>query len=132
MIQLRTYDEGRDYPMVEKWWCRHGVPATPCECVPMLGVIASEGDKDLFAAWVSMDNSCGLCSLLWPVANPDAKPREVARSIRPTVDLLKKITRDLGYHTMMTLTHSRSLTRQFARLGFQPGESPVFATLSPT
>lgn len=118
MIQLRPYEPARDYPTMQAWWAGHNAPATPAGALPKLGLLAVVDDRETFAAWASMDNSCGLSYLLWPVSNPMAPSREVARCIGPTLDLLKSLVRDFGYHTMLAMTHSESLAAYFPRNGF--------------
>jgi hypothetical protein len=125
MITMRLYDPAGDYPLVASWWAAHGVAVTPAACVPKLGAIALDGGIPVFAAWVSMDNSCGLCSLLWPVANPQSTPRKIASAIPITVDLLQRLVRDMGYHTMVAITHVPSIVRSLGRHGFTVDPLPV-------
>jgi hypothetical protein len=118
MIQLRAYDPETDYPMLSQWWEGHGVPATPRECLPKLGMVAEWDKRESFAAFVSMDNSCGVCYLLWLVSNPAAAARIVVKCIAPTVELLQEIVGGMGYHTMLAMTHAESLSKYFRKLGF--------------
>lgn len=127
MIQLRLYTP-EDYPLIVEWWKGHGVPETPQACVPALGRIATVNGKDTFAAWVSMDNSCGLCFLIWPVSNPEARARDVVRTIGLTIDHLKDLAKGFGYHTMLGLSHSGSLTRHLEKLGFTADSNPLYFT----
>ena len=117
MIELRNY-EPQDYHLAASWWAGHGVTATPQECVPKLGVIALVGGVETFAAWVSMDNSCGLCFLLWPVSNPEAPARAVAACVEPVIGCLMATAKSLGYHTMLGITHADSLVRKLRGIGF--------------
>ena len=125
MITMRLYDPDQDYPMAASWWAAQGVSVTPAACVPKLGAIGLDDGTEVFAAWVSMDNSCGLCCLLWPVANPQATPRKIASAIPITVDLLQRLVRDMGYHTMVAITHVPSIVRSLGRHGFTPDPLPV-------
>ena len=117
MTELRPYQPD-DYPLLLAWWDGHAAPATPAECLPGLGMVALCDGVPTFAAFCSMDNSCGLCCLLWPVSNPAATPRAVVRCIAPVLELLREIAKGFGYHTMLAMTHSESLAKHFSKLGF--------------
>lgn len=124
MMQLRPY-EGTDYPMLLEWWNGHHVPAVPLGCLPALGMVAMVDDVPTFAAWVSMDNSCGLCALVWPVSCPISPARDVHSCIHPTLTHLQNLAAGFGYHTMLGITHSDSLSRQLRKRGFSVDDAPI-------
>lgn len=125
MIQIRNFEAETDYPLISGWWAGHGVASTPAECLPRLGMVASYDGQETFAAFLSMDNSCGLCYLLWSVSNPAGKGRQVVACIAPVVDLLREISKGFGYHTMLAMTHAESLAKYFSKLGFTADAAPI-------
>lgn len=124
MTHIRPYTPD-DYPLLSAWWTGHGVASTPAGCVPGLGMVASYDGRETFAAFLSMDNSCGLCYLLWPVSNPAASARAVVRCIDPVVELLREIATGFGYHTLLAMTHAESLAKHFSKLGFTADAAPI-------
>ena len=120
-----------DYPTIDAWWKARGTTPTPENCLPRLGVIIRDhAGEAIFAAWVSMDNSCGIAFLLFPVSKPETPPSTIAASLSHTVGYFAEILKDLGYHTLLSGTHRHSLARSLESLGFTPPESVLFQTLA--
>ncbi len=72
-----------------------------------------------------MDNSCGLCFLLWPIGNPSSPARHIGQTVPHVIGHLKSLARQFGYHTMLAMTHRESLARKFTRLGFRPDDQQI-------
>lgn len=120
-----------DYPTVLSWWDAHGVTPTPEACLPRLGVIVRDvTDTPVLAAWASMDNSCGIAFLLFPVANPHTSHTATDIALTHAIGYLTQVLRELDYHTILSATHRASLARALNRRGFTLAEPVHFQTLS--
>lgn len=114
---LREFDRERDYPMVRAWWEGHGFPPVPLAFLPQLGVIAHTG-TDLAAAWLYMDNSCGVSMLEWLVTNPASSGRDSLRAIQAITQHLQTMATEFGYTVMLTAAKQPSLCRVHEKNGF--------------
>lgn len=130
-MTVRPYHSD-DYPTVLAWWLMHGVTPTPEDCLPRLGVMIEDNDRAILAAWASMDNSCGLAFLLFPVSAPKAPARSISKALTHSVAYLTTVLTELGYHTILSATHRASLSRHLARHGFTHAQPVHFQTLALT
>lgn len=108
----------KDYDMVAKWWKYHGWDSVPAHILPALGVIVHDGDRDLVAAWLYMDNSVGVCMMEWLVSSPNAKPRETIKGVRLIIEFLREEAKELGYGVMLTTCKQKLLSRLYEKNGF--------------
>jgi hypothetical protein len=122
---LKIFDPDADYPTVQQWWIDHGWNAVPLAVLPKLGVMAEMDGTPVAAGWLYMDNSIGVSMLEWMVANPDAKPKAVYKSIKTIVEFLKTRAKDMGYSVMLTTCKQESLARVYEKTGFQRTDSEM-------
>ena len=116
-IQLKMFDDA-DYPTVSAWWEGHGWSAVPRAILPKLGVVATRGDEQLAAAWLYMDNSCGVSIMEWIVTNPDAAPSATVRALKHITQFLTDEAKTCGYHTILTTCKQESLAKFHEKQGF--------------
>lgn len=107
------------YPTLEKWWTGHGWPPVPKAILPMLGVRAMDGTRPIAASFLYQDNSVGVAMMEWTVADPEAKPRQVATAILRIADFLKQEATALNYSVILTTCRQESLAKLLGRAGYQ-------------
>ena len=122
---LRLFEPEADYALVSAWWIAHGWNAVPVGVLPKLGIIAEMDGMPVAAGWLYMDNSSGVSMMEWMVANPDAKPKSVFRSIKSIVEFLKSRAKDMGYTVMLTTCKQESLARVYEKTGFGRTDSEM-------
>lgn len=120
-VLVSAYEKG--YDMVSKWWEGHGWPTVPVEVLPSLGAIVTEDLHGVAAAWLYMDNSCGVAMMEWTVTNPRANPRTTIKAIPFLIGFFKEEAKALGYHKILTTCRQESLARLFERNGFTKTDS---------
>jgi hypothetical protein len=122
---LKIFNAEIDYPIVSQWWINHGWSAVPLGVLPKLGIVAELGGEPVAAGWLYMDNSIGVSMLEWVVANPEAKPRSVYKSIKAIVEFLKGQAMAFGYAVMLTTCKQESLARIYEKTGFHRTDSEM-------
>jgi hypothetical protein len=127
---LKVFEKS-DYPMVSEWWNAHGWNAVPFGVLPKLGIIAQMDEVPVAAGWLYMDNSVGVSILEWMVANPDAKPKAVYKSIKTIVEFLKTQAKEMNYAVMLTTCKQESLARVYEKTGFQRTDSEMIHLIQP-
>jgi hypothetical protein len=128
---LKMFDRETDYPIVKEWWEGHGWNAVPLAVLPKLGVMAMLNEKPIASGWLYMDNSVGVSMLEWMVANPDAKPKAVYKSIKTIVEFLKTQAKEMNYTVMLTTCKQESLARVYEKTGFQRTDSEMIHLIQP-
>ena len=125
MITLRTIEKEKDHPVVAAWWEAHGWPVVPAAILPKLGVLASDGDMPVAAAWLYMDNSVGVSMLEWLVTNPDATGRQSLAAIGAVVEFLAARAVELDYGAMLTSCRQPGLARIYEKHGFSKTDEGI-------
>jgi len=106
------------YPTLAEWWTGHGWPAVPQAILPLLGIVANDGESPVAAAWLYMDNSVGVSMLEWIVTDPEAPARKSAVALSRIVGFAKEEAAHLGYSVMLTTCRQPSLAKLLTRSGF--------------
>ena len=128
---LKMFNRETDYPVVKTWWEGHGWDAVPLAALPKLGVMAILNDKPIASGWLYMDNSVGVSILEWMVANPDANPKSVYRSIKAIIEFLKAQAKEMHYAIMLTTCKQESLAKVYEKNGFLRTDSEMIHFIQP-
>jgi hypothetical protein len=116
-IHIRHY-EPTDYEMLSEWVSKHGKPWLPEAMLPKCGVVCEIDGQPVSALFLHMDNSCGMCMIDHAASAPGLSLKTALLAFRHCVACLKKMARELGYHTMAVFTYS-GIARVLERQGFQ-------------
>ncbi len=133
MIRVRPYERNRDYPIICKWWEKHGLSVIPYIFLP-IGFIVSIGGTDIAAGWVHMDKNSPMCWINWLVTNPDATPKEKHTGFNTVIDNLIGLAEKEKYSFMAAFFYQKSIQRLALKRGFMINHQQVaemFIGLSP-
>jgi len=89
-LTVRPYERDRDYPIVCRWWEKHGLSVIPYLFLP-IGFLVSVGDKDIAAGWVHMDKNSPMCWMNWLVTNPSASAKDKYAGFNAVIENLKGV-----------------------------------------
>lgn len=103
-MQMRFFDAETDYAMIQEWHHRHGKIAPPSQILPRLGVVVSDGDGEMAALWMYMDNSVGVCFPEHAVTRPGLSLGQARAALLMALDFLRSEARVLGYGVMLINT----------------------------
>lgn len=115
-LETRLYQDS-DYPMVAEWWRAWKWDVLPQECLPELGVIVSDGDTDICAAWLYRTDSA-FALIEWVISNPKAKKYR-KQAISELIGCLCWHAEKLGFKAVVTMVSHPSLIANMERLGFE-------------
>lgn len=115
-IHMRPYTDN-DYEMLSQWWHAHGKQRRPEQMLPKCGVVCELDGKPVSALFLHMDNSCGMCMADHAVSAPRLNLKTARIAFQHCVDCIKKIARDLGYHTIAITTYA-GIARILKKRGF--------------
>lgn len=125
MIHVREITLDQDHPVLTAWWTAHGWPVVPRVILPKLGVMAMDGGLRVAAAFVYMDNSCGVCMLEWLVTNPDSTGKQSLAGIGAVIEFLAERVLELDYGVMLTSCRQPALARIYERHGFEKTDEGI-------
>ena len=128
-IHIRHY-EPTDYEMLSEWWHAHGKHRRPEVMLPKCGVVCEIDGKPVSALFLHMDNSCGMCMAEHAVSAPGLSLKIAMLAFKHCIDCLRKIARDLGYHTMAVFTYP-GIARVLAGQGFREMSNNQIAMIAP-
>jgi hypothetical protein len=129
-ITIRHY-EPTDYEMLSEWVSKHGKPWLPEAMLPKCGVVCEIDGQPVSALFLHMDNSCGMCMIDHAASAPGLSLKTALLAFRHCVACLKKMARELGYHTMAVFTYS-GIARVLERQGFQSATKDLVQLFVPT
>jgi hypothetical protein len=129
-ITIRHY-EPTDYEMLSEWCYFHGKHPRPEPMLPKCGVVCEIDGQPVSALFLHMDNSCGMCMADYAVSAPSLSLKQALLAFRHCVACLKKMARELGYHTMAVFTYP-SIARVLERQGFREANRDQVFLMTPT
>jgi hypothetical protein len=129
-ISIRHY-EPADYEMLCAWWKSHHEMIRPEIMLPKCGVVCELNGQPVSALFLHMDNSCGMCMAEHAVSAPGLPLKKALLAFKHCVTCLKKIARDLGYHTMAVFTYP-SISRVLKSQGFSQTDTNLIQMLTST
>ena len=106
-----------DYPMVCDWWKGWKWDAIPQFFLPKVGLIVSNGDVDICAAWIYRTDS-SLCMFEFFISNPNAKKDKRSGAIEYLLEAMEAEARKYGYKAAFMSICNQSLIKKAKDAGF--------------
>lgn len=114
-LKLRLYSPD-DYPMVSDWWRAWRWDVLPQGYLPKLGVIASDENNDICAAWLYRTDS-DFALVEWFISNPKAKKNR-KEAIALAAGFLCDAAKEQGFKAVIVMVKNQHLIKNLKGLGF--------------
>lgn len=115
-MKWRFFSE-EDYSMVCTWWEDWRWPLIPLQSLPKTGVIVSNGEKDICAAWIYKTDS-NLCWIDWFISDRHASRQERKGTIELLIQICKGVAKDMGFDVAFCSVRNQSLIKKIESAGF--------------
>lgn len=119
MISARPFYFAKDYDMLCSWWKSHGWDAVPAAFLPAVGIVITDGEKDLAAGFLKMETTTPIGMLEWSVTNPENAGRESIKALAELMESAKVAAKAMGRTVLFTYCKQPSLARLYEKAGFQ-------------
>lgn len=113
--------------MLDRWHEAHSWPLLAADFWPKTGVIISNGDNDLAAAFLYRTDS-PICWIENIISNPRSAKMERRAAIDMLIDTLAAEAKNSGFKAVLCMTEHRRLMQAFEEAGFTelPGNMTGF------
>jgi hypothetical protein len=116
-FSARAFCGIEDYEMVCKWWKDWNWPIMAMNFLPTTGLIVSNEEKNLCAAWLYITDS-DFCIIDWFISNKKASKEERKGSVEFLIEKLSEKAKDFGFKTIFTWTKNQILIKKLENFGY--------------
>lgn len=116
-MKTQPFNFDGDMADIESWWAEHEQPVALREILSNRGRIV----PGVCAAWLYLSDG-PLAMIGWPVANPDASPREVHAGFELIFDEMLDEAKENGTKIVVAYTAKSGLIKMFKSAGFVVGD----------
>lgn len=116
-MKIRLFDAAKDYQMVCDWYARWKYAPIPLEVMPPDGLIVSNGQYDVGAAWLFVTNA-RVALIEGAILNPDV-PKEFRKGSHDfIINCMEYLAKEQGCIDMWVICKDRFLTSLCKKNGF--------------
>lgn len=117
-MQVRDYTE-KDYPMLCNWWEQWGWLPAPVSCLPATGLIVSNFEQDIYAAFIYRTDS-SICIIEYFISNKQANKAVRKGGLDFLIASAKKRALAMGFQFTMCWIKNPALIAALVRADIMP------------
>lgn len=117
MIRFEFFEPNKHYQEISKLWEIQKWQVVPLSHLPKTGIVVYSNEKIAWAAWIYKTDSA-FCILDWIVASPEIRKNERTETFEFLINEAKRITKELGFSTIFTVTRHEPLIDRMKKLNF--------------
>jgi hypothetical protein len=131
LYQVRKYQGGPDFHLVNEWWSKRMDKDFPETLLPPDGFIVERDGEPVCAGWVYLSCGIGVAFVEWIVSRPGEPMPAMREAFGCLIDFMKAYLRESDYGCMWINT-LKSISRVAEGMGFEVMEKERVAMLTST
>lgn len=121
-MKIEYFDKQHHYEILCSWWKKHEHAEMNLSSLSPLGVVVFNEDNPVCMSFMYITPGCDFANIMWTTTNPEIdNMKQRHQSVETAIDALIIVAQKLNIKKIMTLGHSKGLTKLLTRKGFVEG-----------